>query len=113
MSGAGESVEIVVVPAASEPVADIELIADSSWLPGLATEINREHELAVESARDAVNRACRAGRLLFQAKKRVDHGEWKQWVADNLTISDRTAQRYMYRWPTSPRRSRVRPPVRR
>jgi N6-adenosine-specific RNA methylase IME4 len=39
----------------------------------------------------------KAGTLLIQAKKLVSHGEWGQWLKDNCpTVSDRTAQEYMY-----------------
>ena len=75
--------------ATNHPVTDLD------WLPGLADEINAEHAAAEESARDAVNRAYRAGKLLIQAKRRVDHGKWLSWIDENLDLSERTAQTYM------------------
>ena len=70
-------------------------ITDSDWLPKLADEINAEHAAAEESARDAVSRAYRAGKLLVKAKQRVGHGNWLGWIDENLTLSKRTAQAYM------------------
>ena len=35
------------------------------------------------------------GNLLIQAKKQVPHGEWRNWLADNIDFSIRTADRFM------------------
>ncbi len=35
------------------------------------------------------------GRLLIQAKKQVNHGEWGKWLADNIDFTIRTADRFM------------------
>lgn len=36
-----------------------------------------------------------AGLRLLEAKKRIGHGDWKQWLADNISIEYRTAVNYM------------------
>ena len=35
------------------------------------------------------------GNLLIQAKKQVPHGEWRNWLADNIDFSIRTADRFI------------------
>lgn len=39
--------------------------------------------------------ALGAGRLLNQAKGMVKHGDWREWLSVNTTMSERTAQLYM------------------
>ena len=64
-------------------------------LDNLATDINREHELAEQAARTAVEHAMKAGELLTEAKATVAHGEWLPWLKTNVVFSERTAQAYM------------------
>lgn len=61
----------------------------------IASDIKQEHTLAVNSARTAIEHAHKAGELLTEAKKQVKHGQWGQWMKDNLPFSERTAQAYM------------------
>ena len=61
----------------------------------LAQDIKREHNLAVTSARTAVEHAKKVGVLLLEAKQTVSHGQWGSWMEDNLPFSARTAQNYM------------------
>ncbi|MCP4476406.1 MAG: hypothetical protein GY821_17965 [Gammaproteobacteria bacterium] len=42
----------------------------------IANDIPHEHTLAVSNARTAIEHAHKAGELLTQAKKNVNHGEW-------------------------------------
>jgi hypothetical protein len=78
-----------------ESTMPVTAIIDADRLLGLASEINAEHAAAEESARDAVTRACRAGKLLIQAKHKVGHGNWEDWVKDKLKLTARTASTYM------------------
>ena len=64
-------------------------------LDGLATRINEAHRECESAARSAVDQAVRAGELLIEAKGKVGHGSWLQWMGDNCECSARTAQRYM------------------
>jgi hypothetical protein len=43
----------------------------------------------------AAESALEAGRLLIEAKELVQHGEWEDWLAENVHFSERTARRYM------------------
>jgi hypothetical protein len=61
----------------------------------LASEINDLHVLASTAAAKAVDYAKRAGLLLLQVKEQLPHGEFGKWLQANLTVSERTAQRYM------------------
>jgi Protein of unknown function (DUF3102) len=42
----------------------------------------------------------KSGELLYEAKSQVKHGEWKQWLGDKFSLSERSAQKYMraYKW---------------
>jgi hypothetical protein len=64
-------------------------------LPQLAKRINAEHDEALSAARTAIEHARRAGALLQQAKDQCGHGNWTKWVEDHLTLSLRTAQKYL------------------
>lgn len=35
------------------------------------------------------------GALLIEAKKKIDHGEWLNWLLENVTFGERTARNYM------------------
>jgi hypothetical protein len=61
----------------------------------IAADINRLHELANKSADEAVDFAKQAGLLLMEAKAAVQHGEWEDWLAENVWFSPRQARRYM------------------
>jgi hypothetical protein len=64
-------------------------------LSGLVEEFNRAHALAEQHCRGAVIQAIRCGELLFEAKQLCGHGSWEQWLADNVSVSPRTARLYM------------------
>lgn len=60
-----------------------------------ASEINREHAMAIAHAGQALDHAKRAGELLLAAKAQIPHGQFSEWVLTNVTVSTRQAQRYM------------------
>lgn len=64
-------------------------------LTSLAERINDEHRLAEDAARSAVEHAVKAGELLIEAKGKVAHGEWGDWVKANCSFAERTTQVYM------------------
>jgi hypothetical protein len=75
---------------------------DAPALALLAEQINIEHQAAERDLNAGLQHALEAGRLLMQAKGRVEHGEWLPWLSKNVTFSDRTARAYMQiatRWP--------------
>jgi Protein of unknown function (DUF3102) len=61
----------------------------------LARQIEIEHRAFVDAATNAMERAVRCGQLLLQAKARVDHGDWLDWIDDHLSFGARQAQKYM------------------
>lgn len=61
----------------------------------VAEEINRHHQLAGLRAEEAVNHAVEAGKLLLEVKEGVPHGKWLTWLAENVSVTPRQAQRYM------------------
>jgi hypothetical protein len=64
-------------------------------LSGLAERINAEHAACLSAAKDAITRAIEVGRLLTDAKARVQHGEWAAWVEANCDFGVRQASSYM------------------
>lgn len=63
--------------------------------PATSTEINRLHQLAIKTAKEAVEHAKQAGELLMKVKAQLRYGQFIQWIDENLTVSARQAQRYM------------------
>ena len=58
-------------------------------------EINNLHQLAINSAKEAVTYANKIGTLLLEVKAEIPHGRFIKWIEDNIAISPRQAQRYM------------------
>ena len=67
----------------------------SNQLVNIADEINREHSLAMSHADIAIDHAKCAGGLLLQVKNSLPHGDFLPWIAANITVSERQAQRYI------------------
>jgi hypothetical protein len=76
-------------------VAKTDGLAASNSLTDLAVRIKAEHTAAAASLKDSVRHAIAAGELLIEAKALVPHGQWLPWLADHVSISERTAQLYM------------------
>lgn len=57
--------------------------------------IEAEHQAAERCGRDAIVHAIAAGRLLAEAKGKLEHGEWLPFIEAHLTFGARTAQQYM------------------
>ena len=70
-------------------------LAASNSLADLAIRIKAEHAAAAASLRESVRHAISAGEMLVEAKAMVPHGQWLLWLADHVSISERTAQLYM------------------
>lgn len=64
-------------------------------LASLAKEIDRHVTDANEHARYAVVSAIEAGVMLNRAKALAPHGQWNDWLRDNVSVAPRTAQAYM------------------
>jgi hypothetical protein len=59
-------------------------------------QINDAHDAIVNSARDGLQSAIRAGELLAAVKEGQDHGDWETWLKNNCPkISPRTARLYI------------------
>ena len=63
-------------------------------LPTLAGAIVDAHEQCASAMRDGLQHALVAGRLLQEAKARVEHGHWLAWLDENCGFSRRLAQMY-------------------
>jgi hypothetical protein len=71
------------------------MASEITTLETLADQINHAHEIAMNWAQTAIDRAIEVGRLLSEAKSLVAHGEWRSWVEANCAFQERQAQRYM------------------
>jgi len=62
-------------------------------------ELHNQAESIAKSAKDMANKAIdiavECGRLLTGQKKVVGHGNWLNWIKDNLSFSEETVSRYM------------------
>jgi hypothetical protein len=77
-------------------VAVSEVISPGTLsLPELVTALNNEHKQVKECVIKGAQHAVRAGELLWQAKRKVAHGQWLEWIAVNCEFAERTAQLYM------------------
>jgi hypothetical protein len=70
-------------------------LTHSNSLTDLAVRIRDEHAKVKEAVQRGAEHALEAGRLLWDAKRRVRHGGWMDWVAENCDISQSTANLYM------------------
>ena len=64
-------------------------------LQTLANDINRRHTQAETARSTYEENAKAAGRLLFQVKAYLPHGEFRSWIAKNCDFSHDTAYRYL------------------
>jgi len=62
-------------------------------LLNLAARIKAAHEAL--TGKNVVPRAMQAGEWLKEAKDKLDHGQWQDWLEKNCDLKERTAQRYM------------------
>jgi hypothetical protein len=80
--------DIKAPPAPTPPPADMKL-------PDLTRAIKDRVAQITSSLRTSVACAIETGALLIEAKKRVGHGNFEQWVANNCELSPATARRWM------------------
>jgi len=64
-------------------------------LASLAAEIRTLDANIQRNALQVAEDAIAAGHRLLEAKELVPHGEWQDWLRDNVALSVRSAQRYM------------------
>jgi len=87
------SIAAVAVTSANDLTAGAD--AEQGLIVTAAAEINREHDLALQHAEQAVEHARRAGALLLDVKATLPRGEFIPWVQKNVTVTPRQCQRYM------------------
>ena len=71
---------------------DLDAFSDAA---DLVPQIVEEHEAADRCHSEAVIHAIRAGELLLEAKSKVQHGAWRNWLQSYCDLKERTAQVYM------------------
>ncbi len=67
----------------------------SLTLEQLAETASREARLAESSMHTALMHAVRCGEALLLAYERVPHGQWQEWVRENVEVAVVTAGMYM------------------
>src|SRR6516225_11458159 len=80
----------MTAPTAPTPVAPADM-----KLPELTRAIKDRVAQITSSLRTSVACAIETGALLIEAKKRVGHGNFERWVANNCELSPATARRWM------------------
>lgn len=60
-----------------------------------ADDINREHQLAHQHAKTAIEHAVRCGELLAGKKAELPHGSFQPWLKEHCQFAYSTAARYM------------------
>jgi hypothetical protein len=88
------------------PITDKTLppaIPEDELVSRIKDQLKLMEDTANKIKQTMLQQALHLGELLLQAKARVDHGKFGQWLEKNcLTISERSAQRYMAlkeQWP--------------
>jgi hypothetical protein len=89
------------LPAAAAP--KISELSENELVVRIKEQLKEMEDTATKIKQTVLKQALSLGELLLQAKARVDHGKFGQWLEKNcLTISERSAQRYMAlreQWP--------------
>lgn len=75
-------------PAEKEPI-------EGELVDTVAETVNKLHEEAKSSAVDAVKKAVECGEVLIEQKLSLKHGEWGDWISENLSFSEQTARLYI------------------
>jgi hypothetical protein len=76
-------------------MSDIEARRDDAALMTLAAAIRERHQRAAEAFATGVTYAREAGRLLADARTRIPHGCWIQFVEETCGLSRSTAAGYL------------------
>jgi hypothetical protein len=82
------------IKAPPTPTATVVAPADMK-LPELTRAIKDKVAQITSHLRTSVACAIETGALLIEAKKRVGHGNFERWVANNCELSPATARRWM------------------
>jgi hypothetical protein len=70
-------------------------MSGSNRVAVLAADITAALRDISAAAGTIAERSIAAGHMLIEVKTAVTHGEWEVWLGDNVSMSVRTAQRYM------------------
>jgi len=68
---------------------------ETGRLPALAKKIEGHHTAVYQALGYALDRAMKAGDVLNEAKSLVKHGEWLDWLKENISFSQTQAGKYM------------------
>ena len=81
--------------AVARTASDAKVLVPAVSLETIASQANREHQLATAAACNALEHATRCGELLSNAKAELGHGNFLPWLKENFAGSERTARTYI------------------
>jgi len=68
---------------------------ETGRLPALAKKIEGHHKAVYGALGYVLDRAMKCGDCLIEAKALVKHGEWMDWMKENVSFSQTQANKYM------------------
>lgn len=63
--------------------------------PEIISRIEEEHQACASSFAKSLEHAINCGNLLREVRLQAAHGEWRKWIDENFSASQRTAEVYM------------------
>ncbi len=82
-----------IIPAISDKQTIV--MPNGRRIEAIAAEVRQLHGDVQEGLRRTLPHAIRIGELLIEAKSKMPHGRWLDWVGDHCGFGERDAQRYM------------------
>jgi hypothetical protein len=79
----------------SERKSQAQDITTSNSLADLAARIRSKHGESALAIRCGLDHAIACGRLLLEARARLEHGQWLPWLREHCGVPERSARRYM------------------
>src|SRR5262249_1706254 len=76
-----------------EPMEEITTFSEE--LRNIADRWNEPPPQSEQTLKKGLHHAMEAGRLLLEAKTKVEHGQWLPWLSAHCEFSERLAQKYM------------------
>lgn len=64
-------------------------------ISSIAANIEKAHKEFLESVKTSLDKAVYVGEQLILVKENLEHGKFLGWMEENISFSERTAQKYM------------------
>lgn len=95
--------ETELSPTTQDKVTALTVRVDALAIPdgSPAEQANALHTSFIHSAVSAKIRAIQCGWVLAAQRERIGHGQWMDWIEENLDFSDRTVRKYIDAFETT------------